>query len=61
MLIELLIGAIKAIVVVLVVLNLTALMLWFERKGAALIRIVSARIERTSSGSASALECQILA
>jgi len=36
--IELLIGAIKAIVVVLVVLNLTALMLWFERKGAALIQ-----------------------
>ena len=38
MFIELLIGAIKAVVVVLVVLNLTALMLWFERKGAALIQ-----------------------
>lgn len=38
MFIQLLIGAIKAVVVVLVVLNLTALMLWFERKGAALIQ-----------------------
>ncbi|MGH7935052.1 MAG: complex I subunit 1/NuoH family protein [Candidatus Binataceae bacterium] len=36
--IELLIGAIKAIVIVLLVLNLTAVLLWFERKGAALIQ-----------------------
>ena len=38
MTIELVIGAVKAIVIVLLVLNLTALMLWFERKGAALIQ-----------------------
>ena len=38
MTIELLIGAIKAIIVVLLVLGLTTLMLWFERKGAALIQ-----------------------
>jgi NADH-quinone oxidoreductase subunit H len=36
--IELVIGAVKAIVIVLLVLNLTALMLWFERKGSALIQ-----------------------
>jgi NADH-quinone oxidoreductase subunit H len=35
---ELLIGALKAIIIVVLVLNLTALMLWFERKGAALIQ-----------------------
>ena len=38
MTIELVIGAVKEIVIVLLVLNLTALMLWFERKGAALIQ-----------------------
>jgi NADH-quinone oxidoreductase subunit H len=36
--IELLIGAIKALVVLVLVLNLTAVLLWFERKGAALIQ-----------------------
>jgi NADH-quinone oxidoreductase subunit H len=36
--IELLISAIKAIVIVLLVLNFTGLMLWFERKGSALIQ-----------------------
>jgi NADH-quinone oxidoreductase subunit H len=36
--IELVIGAVKAIVIVLLVLGLTTLMLWFERKGAALIQ-----------------------
>jgi NADH-quinone oxidoreductase subunit H len=35
---ELVIGAIKAIVIVVLVLGLTTLMLWFERKGAALIQ-----------------------
>ena len=35
---ELLIGAIKALVILVLVLNLTGLMLWFERKGAALIQ-----------------------
>jgi NADH-quinone oxidoreductase subunit H len=35
---ELLIGAIKAIVVLLLVLNLAAVLLWFERKGSALIQ-----------------------
>ncbi len=38
MLIELLIGAIKAIIVLLMVLNLSAILLWFERKGSALIQ-----------------------
>jgi NADH-quinone oxidoreductase subunit H len=37
-LIELLIGGIKAVVIVVLVLNLTGLMLWFERKGSALIQ-----------------------
>src|ERR1700736_2017077 len=36
--IDLLIGAIKALVILVMVLNLTALLLWFERKGAALIQ-----------------------
>jgi NADH-quinone oxidoreductase subunit H len=36
--IELTIGAIKAIVIVVMVLNLAALLLWFERKGSALIQ-----------------------
>src|SRR5579875_1500378 len=36
--IELVIGAIKAVVIVLLVLGLTTLMLWFERKGSALIQ-----------------------
>ncbi len=35
---ELVIGAVKAIVVLLLVLNLTALLLWFERKGSALMQ-----------------------
>jgi len=35
---ELLIGAIKALVILVLVLNLTGAMLWFERKGAALIQ-----------------------
>ena len=35
---ELVIGAIKALVIVMLVLGLTTLMLWFERKGAALIQ-----------------------
>jgi NADH-quinone oxidoreductase subunit H len=35
---ELLIGAIKAIVILVLVLNLTAVLLWFERKGSALIQ-----------------------
>jgi NADH-quinone oxidoreductase subunit H len=35
---NLLIGAIKAIVVLLMVLNLAAVLLWFERKGSALIQ-----------------------
>ncbi len=38
MAIDLLIGAIKAIVVLLLVLNLSAVLLWFERKGSALIQ-----------------------
>ena len=38
MAIDLLIGAIKAIVVLLFVLNLAAILLWFERKGSALIQ-----------------------
>ena len=36
--VELLIGAIKALVILVLVLNLTAVLLWFERKGAALIQ-----------------------
>lgn len=36
--IELAIGAIKAVVMVLLVMGLTTLMLWFERKGSALIQ-----------------------
>jgi NADH-quinone oxidoreductase subunit H len=36
--IELVIGAVKAIVVLLLVLNLAAVLLWFERKGSALIQ-----------------------
>jgi NADH-quinone oxidoreductase subunit H len=36
--VELLIGAVKALVVLVLVLNLTAILLWFERKGAALIQ-----------------------
>jgi NADH-quinone oxidoreductase subunit H len=36
--IDLLIGAVKAIVVILMVLNLSAVLLWFERKGSALIQ-----------------------
>jgi len=35
---ELLIGAIKAVVVLLLVLNIAALLLWFERKGSALMQ-----------------------
>ncbi|MGH7813808.1 MAG: complex I subunit 1/NuoH family protein [Candidatus Binataceae bacterium] len=38
MAIELLIGAIKAIVVLVLVLNLSGILLWFERKGSALIQ-----------------------
>ena len=38
MAIELLIGAIKALVILVLVLNLTGVLLWFERKGAALIQ-----------------------
>ncbi len=38
MTIELLIGAIKAVFILLVVLNLAAVLLWFERKGSALIQ-----------------------
>lgn len=38
MAIELLIGAIKAIVIVVLVLNLAGVLLWFERKGSALIQ-----------------------
>jgi NADH-quinone oxidoreductase subunit H len=37
-LIEFFIGALKAIVIVLLVLNLAAVLLWFERKGSALIQ-----------------------
>ena len=37
-LIELVIGALKATVIVLLVLNLAAVLLWFERKGSALIQ-----------------------
>src|SRR5215469_15809579 len=37
-LINLLIGAVKAIVIVVLVLNLTGVLLWVERKGAALIQ-----------------------
>src|SRR5215470_4282626 len=37
-LIELVIGALKAIVIVVLVLNLAAVLLWFERKGSALIQ-----------------------
>jgi NADH-quinone oxidoreductase subunit H len=36
--VELLIGAIKALVILVLVLNLTGALLWFERKGAALIQ-----------------------
>jgi NADH-quinone oxidoreductase subunit H len=36
--IDLLIGAIKAIIILLLVLNLSAVLLWFERKGSALIQ-----------------------
>ena len=36
--VDLLIGAIKAIVIVVMVLNLAAVLLWFERKGSALIQ-----------------------
>jgi len=36
--IDLLIGAIKAIAILLLVLNLSAVLLWFERKGSALIQ-----------------------
>jgi len=36
--IDLAIGAIKAIIVILMVLNLSAILLWFERKGSALIQ-----------------------
>ena len=35
---ELLIGAIKAVVVLLLVLNIAAILLWFERKGSALMQ-----------------------
>jgi len=38
MLIELVIGALKAIVIVLLALSLAGVLLWFERKGAALIQ-----------------------
>ncbi len=38
MAIDLLIGAVKAIVILLLVLNLSAVLLWFERKGSALIQ-----------------------
>ena len=37
-LIDLVIGALKALVIILLVLNLTAVLLWFERKGSALIQ-----------------------
>ncbi len=36
--IELLIGALKAIIILLLALNLAAILLWFERKGSALIQ-----------------------
>jgi NADH-quinone oxidoreductase subunit H len=35
---ELVIGAVKAIIIVLIMLNLSAVLLWFERKGSALIQ-----------------------
>lgn len=35
---ELVIGAVKAVVIVLLALNLSAILLWFERKGSALIQ-----------------------
>ncbi|HTY53709.1 MAG TPA: complex I subunit 1 family protein [Candidatus Binataceae bacterium] len=38
MALELLIGAIKAVVVLLLVLNIAAILLWFERKGSALMQ-----------------------
>ncbi len=38
MIIDLVIGAIKAIIIVLLALNLAAVLLWFERKGSALIQ-----------------------
>lgn len=38
MAIELLIGAIKAVIVIVMVLNLAGILLWFERKGSALIQ-----------------------
>ena len=38
MLIDLLIEAVKAIIVVVMVLNLAGVLLWFERKGSALIQ-----------------------
>ena len=53
MAIELLIGAIKAIVVLVMVLNLAGVLLWFERKGSALIqdRIGANRAAITASAS----------
>src|ERR1700757_1644296 len=36
--VDLLIGAIKALVILILVLNVTGTMLWFERKGSALIQ-----------------------
>ena len=58
MLIDLLIGAIKAIVVVVMVLNLAGLLLWFERKGSALIQDrIGANRASISSASASGSVC----
>jgi NADH-quinone oxidoreductase subunit H len=50
--IDLLIGAIKAIVVLLMVLQLSAILLWFERKGSALIqdRVGANRANLTGMG-----------
>ncbi len=52
MAIDLLIGAIKAIVVLLMVLQLSAILLWFERKGSALIqdRVGANRANLTGMG-----------
>ena len=56
--IDLLIGAIKAIVVLLLVLNLAAVLLWFERKGSALIQDRIGANRAVIFGSASASGCR---
>ena len=56
---ELLIGAIKAVVVLLLVLNIAAILLWFERKGSALMQDRIGANRPTSSVSASAWGCRI--